>query len=126
MGRKDNSRQMILFLDLCRIKNLMKLFNLELHELFNLFSRKKLYDSVFQDSIIVSLKCSKLLIKKKFGLDEHTDPPDKSIPSTFEEETYLLDSETMLILKRPNVTHYRQLRKELLNHLDDSMTHDFL
>jgi hypothetical protein len=53
-----------------------------------------------------------MIIKEKFGLDEHIEVPDKLIPSTSEKETNLLDLDTMLILKRHYVAQYWQLRKE--------------
>jgi hypothetical protein len=116
-------------MNLCSIKNIIQLFNLDLDEIGDLFSSHDLRNSLFQDSVTIVLllgKCFKLLTEKKFGLDEHIDVPDKLISSTFKEETNFLDSDTMLILKRHYVTHYRQLRKEFLNHLEDSMIHDFL
>jgi hypothetical protein len=43
-------------------------------------------------------------------LDEHIEVSDKLIPYTSEEETNLLDLDTMLILKRHYVTQFWQLR----------------
>jgi hypothetical protein len=59
-------------------------------------------------------------------LSEHIEVLNKSIQSTFEEETNMLDSDPVLIFKRHYVTQHRQLRMEFLNYLDDSMTHDSL
>jgi hypothetical protein len=56
-------------------------------------------------------------------LDQHIEVPEKLIPSIFEEETNLLDSETMLLSKIHYATHYRSFRKEFLNNLEVSMTH---
>jgi hypothetical protein len=109
MGLKDNSSYMIISINLCRIKNMIQLFNLEHHEFGNLFSRQDFRDSVFQDSIIKVLclgEFFKLLIKEKFELHEHIELPDKLILSTFEDETNLLDSDTMLILNLHYIIHY--------------------
>ena len=67
-----------------------------------------------------------LLIKEKFELDENFGVQDTLIPTTFEEETNFLDSETMLRSKRHYMTHYWQLRKEFLKYFDESMTYDSL
>jgi hypothetical protein len=54
----------------------------------------------------ISRKTNKMMIKEKFGLDEHIEVPDKLIPSTSEKETNLLDLDTMLILKRHYIAQY--------------------
>jgi hypothetical protein len=59
-------------------------------------------------------------------LYEYIELPYKLIPSSFKKETNFLDSNTMLILKRHYMTHYRQLRKNFLNDLEDSMAHVYL
>jgi hypothetical protein len=41
-----------------------------------------------------------MIDKEKFGLDEHIEVMDKSISPTYEEETYFLDSDSILALKR--------------------------
>ena len=69
MDLNDSSKSLIISMNLCSIKNMIQLFNLDLHEIGNLFSRQDLRDSVFQDSIIKVLclgRCFKLLIKEKF------------------------------------------------------------
>jgi hypothetical protein len=48
---KNNSSLLIISINLCSNKNMIQLFNLNLHEVFNLFSRLHLRDLVFQDSI---------------------------------------------------------------------------
>ena len=99
---------------------MIQLSNLDLHEVGNLFSRQDLRDSVFQDSVIKFLclgKCFKIQIKEKYGLDEHTDVTEKLIPSTFEEETNLLNEDGILNLKGHYMTHYWQIRKDFLNYL---------
>jgi hypothetical protein len=59
-------------------------------------------------------KSFKLLIKEKYGFDDHIEIPDKLRPSIFEEETNFVDSATMLILKSNYLTYDRQLRDEFL------------
>jgi hypothetical protein len=51
----DNSKSLIISIDLCNIKNMIHLSNLELDELRSLFSSKDLRDSSFQDTIILIL-----------------------------------------------------------------------
>ena len=48
----DNSRLLITSMNLCNIKNMIQLSNLDLEDVGNLFSRKDLRDSNFQDTII--------------------------------------------------------------------------
>jgi hypothetical protein len=48
----DNSKSLIISINLCNIKNMIHLSNLELDELNWLFSRRDLRDSSFQDTII--------------------------------------------------------------------------
>ena len=71
---------------------------MDLHEVRKLFSRQDLRDSVLQDSICWG-KCFKILIKEKSGLDEHKDVTEKLIPSTFEEETNLLNADGISTLR---------------------------
>jgi len=83
----------------------------------------------FQDSIIKVIclgKCFKILIREKSGLDEHSNVTEKLIPSTFEEETNLLNADGISILKSHYMTHYWQIRKEFLNYLEDFLTQDSL
>jgi hypothetical protein len=48
----ENSKSLIISINLCNIKNMIHLSNLELDELSSLFSRRYLRDSSFQDTII--------------------------------------------------------------------------
>jgi hypothetical protein len=85
-------------MNLCSIKNIIQLSNLNLHDLGNMFSWQDLRDSVFQDSIIKVLclrKCFKTLIKEKYGLDDDADVTERLIPSTFDEETNFLSTENI-------------------------------
>jgi hypothetical protein len=51
----DNSKSLIISINLCNIKNMIHLSNLELDELSSLFSSKDLRYSSFQDTIIMLL-----------------------------------------------------------------------
>jgi hypothetical protein len=52
MNLCDNSKSLIIYINLCNIKNMIHLSNLELDELSGLLSRRDLRDSSFQDTII--------------------------------------------------------------------------
>jgi hypothetical protein len=52
MNLFDNSKSLIIFINLCNIKNMIHQSNLELDELSSLFSRRDLRGSSFQDTII--------------------------------------------------------------------------
>jgi hypothetical protein len=51
MGLYDKSKTLIISMNLCSIKSMIQLSNLDLHDFGNMFSRQDLRDSVFQDSI---------------------------------------------------------------------------
>jgi hypothetical protein len=90
MGLFNKSKTLVISMHLCSIKNIIKLSNLDLHDLGNMFSRQDLRDSVFEDSIIKVLclgECFKTLIKEKSGLDNDAHVTEQLIPSTFDEET---------------------------------------
>jgi hypothetical protein len=61
---KDNSRSLIISLNLCSIKNKIQFFNLDLYEVVNLFSRQVSRDSAFQD-------CADTLFKT-MGLEDNS------------------------------------------------------
>jgi hypothetical protein len=63
---------------------------------------------------------------RKYMIREHADIPGKLIPLTFSEENAFLDAYIMLILKRHYMKCYLQLRKELLDNLEDLMTKESL
>jgi hypothetical protein len=114
-------------MNLCNIKNLIQLSNLDLENVSNFFSRKDLRDSAFQDTLMKVLclgKCFQHLIKERSGLRKNEDLPEHLIPSTFKEETELLDEESMLILKHHYVACYWQLRKNFLDYLEDYLSQD--
>ena len=70
MDLSDNSKSLIIFMNLCKMKNMIQLSNLDLHDVSNLFSRKDLCDSNFQDTIMKVFclgKCFQILIKEKSG-----------------------------------------------------------
>jgi hypothetical protein len=60
MNLCENSKSLIISINLCNIKNTIHLPNLELDELSSLFSRRDLRDSSFQDTIIKVLCLGKL------------------------------------------------------------------
>jgi hypothetical protein len=73
MNLCDNSKALIISMNLCNIKNIIHLSNLELHEPSSLFSRRDLRDSSFQDTIIKLLCLGKSylnLIKENHRLNE--------------------------------------------------------
>ena len=69
-------------------------------------------------------KCFQHLIKEKSGLCKNEDLPEHLIPSTFKEETDLLDEESMLILKHHYVSCYWQIRKNFLDYLEDYLSQE--
>jgi hypothetical protein len=52
MNLCENLKSLIISINLCNVKNMIHLSNLELDELSSLFSRRDLRDSSFQDTII--------------------------------------------------------------------------
>jgi hypothetical protein len=93
MNLCDNSKSLIISINLCNIKNMIHLSNLELDELSSLFSRRDLRDSSFQDTIIKVLCLGKsflTLIKENHGLNEDDVIVEHMIPNTFNEETEFL------------------------------------
>jgi hypothetical protein len=74
MNLCENSKSLIISINLCNVKNMIHLSNLELDELSSLFSRRDLRDSSFQDTIIKVLCLGKSflnLIKENHGLHEN-------------------------------------------------------
>jgi hypothetical protein len=116
-------------MNLCSIKNIIQLSNLDSHDLGNMFSRQDLRDSVFQDSIIKVPclgKCFKTLIKQKYGLNNDADVTERLIPSTFDEETNFLSTENIETLRIHYMARYWQIRKDFLNYLEDFTTQESL
>ena len=67
------AKSLIISMNLCNMKNMIQLSNLDLHDVSNLFSRKGLPYSAFQDTIMKVLwlgKCFQILIKEKSGLNQ--------------------------------------------------------
>jgi hypothetical protein len=107
MNLCDNSNSLIISINLCNIKNMIHLSNLELDELSSLFSRRDLRDSSFQDTIIKVLCLGKSflnLIKENHGLHEDDVIAQHIIPTTFHEETELLSDSNLNSLKRHYMT----------------------
>jgi hypothetical protein len=100
MNLRDKSKSFIISINLCNIKNMIHLSNLELDELSSLFSRRDLRDSSFQDTIIKFLCLGKsffYLIKENHGLHEDDVIAEHMIPTIFHEETeFLSDSNTIV------------------------------
>jgi hypothetical protein len=93
MNLCDDSNSLIISINLCNIKSMIYLSNLELDELSSLFSRRDLRDSSFQDTIIKVLCLGKSflnLIKENHGLNEDDVIAEHMIPTTFNEETELV------------------------------------
>ena len=89
MDLSDNSKSLIISMNLCNMKNMIQLSNLDLHDVSNLFFRKDLCDSTFQNTIIKVLclgKCFQILIKEKSGLNQDQVLQEQLIPSTIQEE----------------------------------------
>jgi hypothetical protein len=88
----ENSKSLIISINLYNIKNMIHLSNLELDELSRLFSRSDLLDSSLQDTIIKVLCLGKSflnLMKENHGLHEDDVIAEHMIPTTFNEETVL-------------------------------------
>jgi hypothetical protein len=116
-------------MELGNVKDMIQLSDQDLHDATSLFRCQDLRHPNFQDSIIKILclgKCFKLVLNEIHGLGEHDDIPGQLIPSTFSEENAFLDADNMIILKSHYMKCYLQLRKELLDHLEDLMTQDSL
>jgi hypothetical protein len=109
MNLCENSKSLIISINLCNIKNMIHLSNLELDELSSLFSRRDLRDSSFQNTIIKVLYLGKSflnLIKENDGLNEDDVIAEHMIPTTFHEETEFLSDSNTNSLKRHYMTFY--------------------
>jgi hypothetical protein len=90
MNLRDNSKSLIISMNLCNIKNMIHISNLELDELSSLLLLRNLRDSSFQDTIIKVLCLGKSflnLIKENNGLHEDNVIAEHMIPTIFNEET---------------------------------------
>jgi hypothetical protein len=129
MNLCENSKLLIISINLCNIKNMIHLSNLDLDELRDLFSRNYLPNSSLQDTIIKVLCLGKSLlnlIKEKNGLHKDDDIEEHMIPTTFNEETEFLSDSNTNSLKRHYMTFYRKVPKGFFPYIDDSMSHDSL
>jgi hypothetical protein len=93
-----NFNSLLISINLCNIKDMIHLSNLELDELSSLFSRRDLWDSNFQDTIIKVLCLAKSFL----------------IPTTFNEETEFLSDNNTNSLKSHYMTFYWKVRKAFL------------
>jgi hypothetical protein len=125
----DHSKSLIISINLCIINNMIHLSNLELDELRSLFLRRDLENSSFQDKIIKVLYLGKSflnLIKENHGLHEDDVIAEHIIPTTFNEETEFLTDNNLNSLKRHYMTFYWKVRKDFLDYIEDSISHDSL
>jgi hypothetical protein len=129
MNLCENSKSLIISINLCNIKNMIHLSNLEIDELSSLFPRRDLRDLSFQDTIIKVLYLGKSLlnlIKENHGLHEHDVIAEHMIPTTFNEETEFLSDSNLNILKHHYMKFYWKVSKDFLDYIEDSMSHDYL
>jgi hypothetical protein len=129
MNLCENSKSLIIFINVCNIKKIIHLCNLELDGLRSLYSRRYLRDSSFQDTIIKVLCLGKSFlnsIKENHGLHEDDGIAEHMIPTTFNEETELLIDSNLNSLKRHYMTFYWKVRKYFLDYIEDSISHDNL
>jgi hypothetical protein len=109
MNLCENSKSLIISINMCNIKNMIHLSNLELHEHSSLFSRRDLQYSSFQDTIIKVLCLGKSFLnlnKENHGLHEYDTIAEHMIPTTFHEETEFLSDSNLNSLKRHYLTFY--------------------
>ena len=71
-------------------------------------------------------KCFQLLIKERSGLSNDEELPIHLIPTTFKEETSILEDEGILILKQVYFSSYWQLRTNFLDLVEDLLSQDSL
>jgi hypothetical protein len=122
-------KSLIISINLCNIKNMIHLSNLELDELSSSFPRRDLRDSSFQDTIIKVICLGKSflnLIKEKHGLNEDDVIAEHMIPTTFNEKKEFLSDSNLNSLKRHYMTFYCKVSKDFLDYIEDSMSHDSL
>jgi hypothetical protein len=115
MNLCDNSKSLILSINLCNIKNMIHLSNLELDERSSLFSRKNLQDSSFQDTIIKVLCLRKSffnLMKEIHGLHVDDIIAEHMILITFNEETEISCDSTLNSLNLHHMTFHWKVRKD--------------
>jgi hypothetical protein len=129
MNLCENSKSLIISINLCNIKNMIHLSNLELDELRSLFSRRDLRDSKFQHTIIKVLCLGKsflILIKENHGSHEDDVIAENMIPTKFNEETEFLSDSITNSLNHHYMTFYWKVRKDFLDYLEYSMSQDTL
>jgi hypothetical protein len=66
------------------------------------------------------------LIKENHGLNEDDIIAEHMIPTTFNEETEFLSDSNVNFLKRHYMTIYWKVRKDFLDYIEDSMSHESL
>ena len=129
MELNEQIRNSLISMNLCSIKSMIQLSNLDLSDVIAFFSRKDLQDSDFQETIMKVLclgKCFQLLIKERSGLSKDEELPSHLIPTTLKEETSILEDEGILMLKQVYFSSYWQLRKNFLDLVEDLLSQDSL
>ena len=71
-------------------------------------------------------KCFRMLIKEKSSLSKDEGQLIHLIPTAFKEETSILEDEAILMLKQVYVSYNWQLRKKLLDLVEDLSSQDSL
>jgi hypothetical protein len=66
------------------------------------------------------------LIKENHGLHEDDVIAEHMIPTTFDKETEFLSNSNLNSLKRHYMKIYWKLRKDFLDYIEESMSHDSL
>jgi hypothetical protein len=66
------------------------------------------------------------LIKENHGVHEDDDITEHMIPTKFHEETEFLSDSNLNSVKRHYMTFYWKVRKDFLDYIEDSMSHDSL
>jgi hypothetical protein len=129
MNLCDNSKSLIISINLYNFKNMIHISNMELDELNCLFSRKDLTGLKFPRHNNQGLMLGKIifnLIKENHGLYEDDVIVEHMIPPTFNEKTEFLSDTNTNSLKRHYMTFYWKVRKDFLDYIEDLMSHDSL
>jgi hypothetical protein len=106
---------------------MIQLSNLESDEISNLYSRRNLRDSRFQDTIIKVLCLGKSLfyfIKENHGLHEDDVIAAHMITTIFNEEIEFLSDINTYSLKRHYMTFYWKISKDFKDYIKDSISYD--
>ena len=89
MQLNDQIREPLISINLCSIKSMIQMSNLDLNDVIASFLFKDLRESDFQETMMKLLrlgKCFQLLIKERSGLSKDEELPSHLIPTTFKED----------------------------------------